>query len=278
MAKLKIGLACSGSGFLAPAEAGFVYALMTNGVEFTNVAGTSGGSIIAAAIACGFTAEDLKTLALGEFPKGICSYSILSAASSVLRGGFWLNNGEILEEYLRETFGLTSFEKAKIPATIMATNLSRGKTIEFSWQTSREMKIARACRASSSIPYIYKPVEVDGDLIIDGGVRNNIPTNKLHGSTRVGVRIEDGGIYSTTSILGMTKQIISSLLDANEDNLVAWATSTGAIIKQIDCSPYSFLNAEMTLVEKQDLFGRGVTAGESALTALFKKKRNSVIN
>lgn len=278
MAKLKVGLACSGSGFLAPAEAGFAYTLLNNGVEFTNVSGTSGGSIIAAAIACGFTAEDLKTLSLGEFPKGVCSFSVLSGVSSLLRGSFWLNDGEILEDYLEETFGLANFEKVKLPLTIMATNLSKGETIEFSSKTSPDMRISHACRASSSIPYIYKPIEFNGDLIIDGGVRNNIPTNKLYGALRVGIRIEDGGIYKVNSVFGMTKQIISSLLDANEDNLVAWAKSTGAIIQQVDCSPYSFLNAEMTLAQKQDLFDRGVKAGESVLISLFKKKRNSVIN
>lgn len=269
MAKKLVSLAFSGSGFLAPVHAGFAVALMENGYKIVEVAGTSGGSIVAAAIATGKNVKGLTDMVFTDFPKGIADFSVLSGAYSLTHGGLWLNNGKILYSYLQSIFGSRNFNSLSIPLTVMATNLSENKTLEFSKATTPTLTLAYACRCSSSVPFVYKPMTYEGNMTVDGGVRNNIPTQKLKmGDTiHIGVRVLDGGNYKLTSVVGIIKQLVSSLLDANEDNLVAWAKSTGAVIQDVDCKPYDFLNAAMTYEQKLDLFNRGKAAAMSIVNS-----------
>ncbi len=262
MATKRISVAFSGSGFLAPAEAGFAVGLMQNNCRIVEVAGTSGGSIVATAVACGFSANDLTNMVFAGFPKGIAKLSLFTAMHSLMQDSFWLNSGDILQEYLFKRFGNKTFSDLQIPLTIMATNLTDKATLEFSKTATPNIKIAFACRCSSSVPYVYKPMKYNEKLVVDGGVYNNIPTQKLKAvaTKKVGIRILDGGNYKLSSVFDMSKQLISSLLDANEDNLVAWAKATGASIKEVNCNPYNFLDAEMTQEQLHDLFNRGKQA------------------
>ncbi len=268
-----IKIAFSGSGYLAPAHAGFAFGMMERGFNITEVAGTSGGSIVAAILATGVTKEDIKRIAFTQYPVGIVSKSNFQIINSLFHNNIYLNSGNILQMWLNDILGNKTFGDVKIPITIMATNLTENKSIEFSHKTTPNLSLAFACRASSSVPFIYAPIRYEGITIVDGGVRNNIPTNKLSpGGLRVGVRITGSDSTNINSIVGFSKQLINCLLDANEDNLVAWAQSTGADIVDVNCDPYDFLDAKIPIQGKKDLFNRGKQA------ALNLKFENNKIN
>jgi len=253
-----VKIAFSGSGYLAPAHAGFAVGMLERGYTITEVAGTSGGSIVAAILSTGASVDQIKKIVFDPLPKGIVDKSILDISRSLWNNEAYINSGDILINWLYGILGTTTFNQTKIPLTIMATNLTDNSTIEFSRSSNANETLAFACRASSSVPFIYKPVEFDGKILVDGGVRNNIPTNKLSsGDLRVGVRIVDGGNYDCSTILGFSQQLINGLLDANEDNLIAWAESTGAKTVEVKCDPYSFLDGNISLEGKKDLFARG---------------------
>lgn len=257
----KLKIAFSGSGYLAPAHAGFACGMMERGYTITEVAGTSGGSIVAAILAGGATIEQIKKIVFDPLPKDIVDKSLLDISKGLMHNQVYINQGVVLENWLYSILGSKTFAEAKIPVTIMATNLTDAETIEFSKTTTPNESLAFACRASSSVPFVYQPVVYNNKILVDGGVRNNIPTNKLTmGDTRVGVRIVDGGNYDCTNIVGFSQQTINCLLDANEDNLIAWAQSTGANIAEVNCNPYSFLDGNITLEGKKDLFNRGRSA------------------
>jgi hypothetical protein len=55
------------------------------------------------------------------------------------------------------------------------------------------------------------------------------------------------------------------MLNSNEGNLVAWAKQTGATIIPVDARPYGFLDADLTLAERGDLFDRGYRAVQAYL-------------
>ena len=261
-----IKVAFSGSGFLAPTHAGFACGLMDLGYKIIEVAGTSGGSIVAALIASGANQARIKKIVFDNYPDNIVEKSNWTMFNAIRRKQFYINDGKVLENYLYENLGETNFYQTRIPLTIMATNLTDNETIEFSRTKTPGVKLHFAARASSSVPYIYKPVNYEGKILVDGGERNNIPTDKLTpGGLRVGVRILDGGNYDVSNIIGFSKQNINCLLDANEDNLVSWAKATGAKIAEIKCDPYDFLDARINLEGKKDLFDRGYKAAQKLI-------------
>ena len=58
----------------------------------------------------------------------------------------------------------------------------------------------------------------------------------------------------------MAQACIETMLTANEGNIVAWQNHTGAHIIPVDANPYNFLNHQLTVAQKNDLFTRGYNA------------------
>ncbi len=265
----QIRLALSGSGFLAPIHAGAVCALWDSDIEIVEIAGTSGGSIVAAMVASGtFSRDTLHTLALAPFPSGIASVEI----GVVLFERDGLNDGDILLEWLRQTIGQTvTLKDTVIPLHIIATDINAGTSIAFSTYQTPDILLADACRASASVPFFYAPYHVDGAKCVDGGMCSNIPVDRLavDNIPRLGIEVVDGSSAGdTSSIMDFTKQCLNTMLAANESNLVAWAKQTGAVILPVSAKPYGFLDAELPILAKIDLFQRGYDAVQNAVSKL----------
>jgi NTE family protein len=75
-----------------------------------------------------------------------------------------------IEDFMVDTIGHLQFEDLSIPCGIVATNLVTGEKKVF-----RTGTVARAVRASCSIPQIYLPVEIDGEYYVDGGLSQYLP-------------------------------------------------------------------------------------------------------
>jgi NTE family protein len=75
-----------------------------------------------------------------------------------------------IEDFVVETIGNLQFEDLAVPCAVVATNLVTGETKVF-----RSGPVARAVRASCSIPQIYLPVEIDGEYFVDGGLSQYLP-------------------------------------------------------------------------------------------------------
>jgi len=85
-----------------------------------------------------------------------------------LKGG--IIKGVRLEALLSKWLDHASFSNTKIPIKILATDLVSGESIIFS-----EGKLSTAVRASLSIPTLFKPVEFQNKILIDGGTSNPVP-------------------------------------------------------------------------------------------------------
>ena len=253
----QIRLAFSGSGFLAPIHAGAACAFLDAGIEIVEVAGTSGGSIIAALLATGISSADLKEIALQAPPRGVMRFQLLSL---VKRG---INNGRVLHKWLHEIIGHTPFNKATIPVTIMATEIAWRRGFTFDAANTPYIPLADACRASASVPFVWTPFRLCGTRLVDGGMVCNIPTDKLVDDhiMRVGIQVTDTPTKgSVDTFIGYAKQCIGTLLEANENNLVAWAEQTGAEIISVNSGPYGFLDANLPQEAREYLFNKGYRA------------------
>ena len=82
-----------------------------------------------------------------------------------------LLSGKGLERILQQLAGDVRIEELPIPYGAVAADLDTGRTVYM-----RRGSVARAVRASISLPVVFPPVLIDGYTLIDGGVTNLVPT------------------------------------------------------------------------------------------------------
>ncbi|HEX3033290.1 MAG TPA: patatin-like phospholipase family protein [Bacillota bacterium] len=197
-----------GGGVKGLALVGALWAAESRGYTWQNVAGTSAGAIVAALVAAGYTAEEIKKLMFElDLPRlkdamGIGCIPLVGKAVSL----FWkkgLYKGEYFTTWLRSKLaakGVTTFrdlkysrghhEHSDYKLQIIAADISRGKMLVLPEDIADyglapdDLEVAIAVRMSMSIPLYYEPVKwnfVDGkgrqtvSYIVDGGILSNYP-------------------------------------------------------------------------------------------------------
>jgi len=167
----EIGLALSGGGVRGVAHLGLIKALEENNIKIKALSGTSAGAIICAFYGSGYTVEETLEVILN-----IKTIKFLRPALSMTGLLKMKNLYKALEEFLPEN----DFSKLKIPVTIAATNIRTGLTEYF----DKGNLIGAVC-ASSCIPVLFDPIEYNGQLYVDGGILNNLPSEPLQGKVDI---------------------------------------------------------------------------------------------
>ncbi len=170
MAK-EIGLVLSGGGVRAIAHIGFVKVLLENNIIPTKVSGTSGGALVAALYAAGHSPEEMLSF-FKETP--LLKFSLYARN----KPGIMDSDKYIL--FFKKYFPDNSFENLKYPLSVTATNLLNAQLEFFD-----EGSLIKPLIASSALPPIFSPVEINGALYADGGVLNNFPIEPLLGKCDV---------------------------------------------------------------------------------------------
>ena len=177
-----VGLVLSGGGARGLAHIGVLKRLRENGVPIDIVAGASMGAIIGAMYAVGHDADRIARLARQEYVERrdfdftLPIVALNSAGSSVRR--------------MKRLFGARDIEDLPIGYFCMSTNLSRAEPFVHD-----RGPVWLAVRTSCSIPGLLPPVPHQGDLLIDGGLLNNLPADVMrqHGAGLViGVDVTPG--------------------------------------------------------------------------------------
>jgi NTE family protein len=165
----KIKLVISGSGTKLPVFAGAIKRLELEGCQIQEVIGTSGGSIIAAAVASGLSADQIMDLCRIIMPKinKMMDYSVIN----FLTWGGFVKGDKIHKEF--EQHFIKTLGEAKIPLHIVTTNFDTDEEEIFSTQKTPKIETAIACGASMAIPAVFEPVAINGDLHMDGGIYAN---------------------------------------------------------------------------------------------------------
>jgi predicted acylesterase/phospholipase RssA/CRP-like cAMP-binding protein len=172
-----ICLVFGGGGSRGYAHIGVVRACEELRIPIDAVAGSSIGAVIAAAYAAGLgSAQMLATCApiLARF---------LDPTLPVVS----LMSGRRATEGVASVVGALEIEDLAIPMFCISTNLSRGGQV-----VHRRGSVVVATRASGSVPGIFPPVPWNGDLLVDGGLSNNIPVDvmaSLYGGSIVAVDV-----------------------------------------------------------------------------------------
>lgn len=192
----KIGVALSGGGARGLAHIGVLKVLEQEGVSIDLLAGTSMGGMVAAAYAAGLTPQALEREAL-------CMAStrrLLALADPKLprRGLF---EGQKVTDYLSQHLGNCTFGDLRCPLSLIAVDLESSQAVTLS-----EGSVVEAVRATIALPGLFKPVERPGQLLVDGGLLDNVPADVVR---RMGadVVIAVDVVGSTTTFSALIKTL-----------------------------------------------------------------------
>jgi NTE family protein len=137
--------------------------LEREGIRPQCVAGVSAGALAGAAYCSGVPLEEMQRLALE------LRWTKLGRLVPPRLGFF---DSSRLESRLVEIIGPRTFDQLSIPLAVVAADLMREEVIVL-----REGPLAHAVRASCALPGIFTPVEQEGQLLVDGGLLNNLPVS-----------------------------------------------------------------------------------------------------
>lgn len=226
--KPKIGLVLSGGGAKGLAHIGVLKVIDSLGIKIDYIGGTSMGAIVGGLYASGYSGKELEYLfnrvdvdaLLQDFtPRNSKTfyekrndeiYAVtlpfdkfkIGLPSALSKG---LYNFNLVSRLTLHVSDVKDFKDLKIPFFCIATDAETGKEVILD-----KGNLAKALVTSGALPTLYNPIEIDGQLLIDGGVVNNYPVEELRrrgADFIIGVDVQDGlkgrdQLNDVTSLLG----------------------------------------------------------------------------
>ncbi len=162
----RVGLVLGGGGARGYAHIGVIRAFIEAGIGIDIVGGTSMGSLIAAQFALGWDHDTMVRRSKEALPKSVLDYTLPVAA--LIAGRNWTT-------MVRNLFADVQIEDLWLDYFCISSNLTQAKAIVHDsgslWQ---------AVRTSTAIPGIIPPMLDKGDLLVDGGLLDNLPVGVMH--------------------------------------------------------------------------------------------------
>jgi len=231
-----IGIALEGGGALGLAHIGVLQWMEEHHVPVDRISGTSMGALVGALFASGQSAGDVRELANGDVFKTLFSvrpaYSTLGfrrrqdrsdlpqGVSIGLRGGrISMGNALIADDRLDALLSddlasyntdALNFDRLPIPFRCVATDLTTLRPKVFG-----SGSLPFAVRSSISIPGVFSPVRLDGHVLVDGAIVDNLPVDivrdDLGAQVIIAVHLPDGAFAtadaaSLVSVFGRAYQ------------------------------------------------------------------------
>ncbi|MBF00642.1 patatin-like phospholipase family protein [Flavobacterium coralii] len=224
----KIGVVLSGGGAKGLAHIGVLKVLEEAGIKVDYIGGTSMGAIVGGLYAAGYSATELDSifnsldadaLIQDYTPRGSKNffekrndelYALalpfkdfkLGFPTAISKGLYNYTTVNRLTDHVRH---IRDFDCLPIPFVCIATDIETGEEVVL-----RNGVLPDAILASGAFPSLYYPVEIDGRLLIDGGVTNNYPieeVRKMGADIIIGVDVQDG-LKDRTQIKGATGVLV----------------------------------------------------------------------
>lgn len=162
-----IGLALGSGSSRGLAHIGVIKVLKKQGIPIDYIAGSSIGAMVGGFYAAGLSVKKLEEIALAGTWR-----SMFALVDPHLKQG--LISGEKVKAFISDYIGAKKIEDCKLPFAAVATDLNTGEAVVLN---TGEM--AQAIRASISIPVVFKPVEIAGQTLVDGGLSVPVPVETV---------------------------------------------------------------------------------------------------
>ncbi len=163
----KVALALASGGPRGFAYIGAIEELQSRGYEITSVSGTSAGALVGGIFAAGGM-QAFKEWLYGLDPVKVMALMDFSFSKN------YLVKGDKVIKAIKERVPDIRIEDLPIPFTAVATDLYTGEEVVF-----RDGPLFDAIRASISIPSMFRPVKWKGRTLVDGGMVNTFPLNRV---------------------------------------------------------------------------------------------------
>ena len=279
--ELKVGLVLSGGGAKGLAHIGALKVIEDSGVQIDYIAGTSMGAIVGALYASGYRANELdsifrqinfNSLIQDDFSRSSKTFYEKEDAEryaislpfdgykisfpQAISGGQKVYNE--LVSLLYHVKDVRDFNQLPIPFFCMATDIENGTAIRLD-----NGYLPEAIMASGTFPSLFEPMELDGKLLIDGGVLNNYPIAELKSlgaNFIVGVDVQHD--LSSRASLGSATDILLQINNFRTAEAMKSKSNDTDIYIRPNMAPYSVID-----------FDRGVEiVAEGARAAFLKEK------
>lgn len=195
--RLKIGVVLSGGGAKGAAHVGVLKILEENNIPVDYIAGTSIGAYVAGMYSLGYSASEVEAIMMGvdwdsgysdTIPRNILSYRDkqlrdryniplnIGYNEGQVRAPSGLLRGQTMSQLLRQSTDLVqqfgNFDDLAIPYRAVATDLETSLPVVISHGS-----MVKAMQASATVPGALQPAQIEGKLLVDGGIANNMPVD-----------------------------------------------------------------------------------------------------
>lgn len=290
--KPKIGLVLSGGGAKGLAHIGVLKVIDSLGIKVDYIGGTSMGAVIGGLYASGYTGKqldsifqnvDTEALIQDYVPRGSKSFyekrndeiyaltlpfdKFKIGLPTALSKGMY--NFNLLSRLTKHVAHINDFNELPIPFLCIATNIETGEEVIL-----EKGILPQAMIASGAIPSLYNPIEINGDLLVDGGVINNYPIEEIQKKGAdfiIGVDVQDG-LKDRESLKGATGVLIQITNFSMLEKMKKKQEETDIYIKP-DIQNFTVLSFD----QGKEIIPKGVEAAEALLPKLLKLKDSSYL-
>ncbi len=278
----KIGLVLSGGGAKGFAHIGVLKVLEQAGIKIDYIGGTSMGAVVGGLYASGYSANQIDSIfthtnfdeLLSDYiPRTTKSFYekrndelyALSLPFNKFSIGIpialskGMYNYNLLTKLTHDVRHVRDFSKLPIPFVCIATDIEKGQEVVLKGGC-----LPQALAASSAFPTLFSPVEIDGKLLIDGGVSNNYPVEevrKMGADFIIGVDVQDD-LKDRKSLQGATKILVQISNLQMIESMKEKVTKTDIYLKP-DIDGYSVISFD----QGKDI----IRKGEEAAFAVYEK-------
>ena len=259
--KPRVGVAFGGGSARGIAHVGVIRWLEEHRIPIDVAAGTSMGGLVGGAFATGMDAQELRafvttldwdelfgasTFAYKNIRRKVDARAYPSRLEFGLKGGLVpptaLNSGEQVELLLTRItapyYGIDTFDDLPTPFRTVAVDLLSARPVILD-----RGSLAVAMRATMSLPLIFPPVDVDGQVLIDGGTMNNVPADvvKAMGANRV-IAINVGDLSDRDGVSYTLSGLAGSTLDAMMRASTTRALASADVVINVPVSDFGSLD------------------------------------
>ncbi|MEE9362482.1 MAG: patatin-like phospholipase family protein [Cellulophaga sp.] len=292
--EVKVGLVLSGGGAKGLAHIGAIKVIEEAGVKIDYIGGTSMGAIVGALYASGYSAKELDSifrvidfdeLIKDDIPRKTKTYyekTIAEKYALTLPFNNFkisipqaISSGQnIYNELVRLLYhvkDVRDFKKLPIPFLCVATDIETGEEVLF-----KKGYLPEVIMASGTFPSLFEPAEIEGRILVDGGVVNNYPVREVldaGANVIIGVDVQQG--LSKRESLTSAMEIILQINNYRTvKDMVEKSKSTDIYIKP-DMDGYTVIDFGMG----EEIIYNGVFAARekfAALEELAKKQKGRI--
>ena len=240
-----VGLVLGGGGARGAAHIGVLKVLEREHIPISHIAGTSMGSVVGAMFAAGYSADEIekvinsvnwRDMFSDDPPRAIMPMRrkdadlryLLNFKMGLRKGKLIFPRGVLqgqkllllLRRLTLPVWDVEHFDQLPIPFRCIGTDIGNGEMVVF-----EDGDLALAIRASMSVPAAFAPIRVNGRMMVDGGIVNNVPVDVVQrlGARRV-IAVNVGEPLTTedalNSPLSISNQMINVLMKERTDSIL----------------------------------------------------------